>query len=99
RGDGLQRPAGDGVDDALDVDERLADGETERRLDGARLALVDEGVVGQADGVTLAEVVDLDPAVGLLLDLDVVLGDVAVVDDAAGDVVALGAPAELDGAG
>src|SRR5262249_13359304 len=100
RADGLQRGVGNRVNDRLDLEQRLADGQPGRQLEEGRLAGGDGRVIGEdADGVALAEVIDAQPAVGLLLDADVVARDVPVLEDAARDAVALGAAAELDGAG
>src|SRR5581483_10606357 len=63
----------------------------------------DNAVIGQADRVARAEVLDPELTFRLFLDADVVLGDVAVLDDDArsGGVLLerVRATPELDGAG
>ena len=99
--DGLQRPGALGriLGHRFDVDGRLADGQTERRVEFARGADGDETIVGETDGVARAEIADLYLAAGRLHNANVVLGNVQVLNDAAGDIVARAAAADLEQTG
>src|SRR5262245_39412221 len=74
----------------FDLDQRLADRQPDGQCEEGRLTRTDGGVVAHtADRVALAEVLDAEATIGLLVDADMIARDVVIFNDVAPDAVAL----------
>src|SRR5204862_534339 len=83
--------------DILNADGRRAQGKDDGGLQLEGCPRADESAVLEMDGVVLAEVLDADSTTRQFLDPQVVPRHRGVLDDAAGDPVALGSPAKFQG--